>query len=1052
MKKIFFVLGLLISLFASSQGDRMRPLYNFRGLEIADWYLPPTNYVYVNQRYRWFMGMFDSGFHVPTTTVYPTLSAGQWTGAGGLKYRTTDSSFYGYSAYQWTRIASSQSVNQALANCYGILSGGVVSWVSGLTFDVSPAQFTINCFNFSSAQSQEVATAADPTNPRIDIIVVDTLGNVSVIAGTPAASPLKPQADPSYQIELTFFTVAAGATTPSGVSSTVVYDENNTWTTSQVDWTPSVAADFNATTAPFNGTKHIAISNTGTPTSASQLLFVNGSVLNVNDYTVLKFYIRLVSGFSIASQGISLRLANGTTFITNPLPVQSGNYGFSRIVSGSYQIITIPMSAFTYTGTSPNQFDRLYIYPISGAKNFYLDYIQLQAGISAPPSSGSSGTRLDQILPATATNTINNAALLQEWQWNTLAGSGLKLSSTSTAAAGGLQKLFEVSLSGVNATSSQTTYGIYSVNTHTGTSSTNYGVFGQATGGTTNYGVGGLTTTASGYGVRGLATVNTAGTGTGVLGLSSGVSTTNVGGEFSAQNATNNYAIIVGSGNGNVGFGTSAPSVKSILDLTSTTQGFLTPRMTQAQRDAITSVPTGLLIYQTDGTAGFYYYDGAAWTAIGGGGGGSGTVNAGAALKAAYYPTAATTVDDWIGVEFGNTNLNTKIDIQATTEVGLEIKAEASQTANLLDFSSSSGTGDLAKVEASGKATFNGITIGSASSVPALWFTLDNTASTATAVLIRDNINNLVTVNANANNLGFRVGNNSTNMVNITANGKTGFGVAYNYAATAQVDIAPVTAATVGQIIKLATTPTANAFEVNSNSGSGGDLLEISSTGWLGVGGDAGLPIHGHTDNAFNTSVSKVLGIRHTTSGVPGAGIGVGQSFEVETAAGNIEEGATIHVTAQDVTAAAEDFGFEIRTMTEGSPDRGKYNILGKRTTLTESSATTFVRVNVPSGSVSGGEILVTVRANDATDFQARTLRFIWSAVNKAGTTTVTISTPEELVAVSTGTLTATITAVDATGGNVDFKINAVSSLTQTVLNATGHVWKNHGTGAISPM
>ena len=40
--------------------------------------------------------------------------------------------------------------------------------------------------------------------------------------------------------------------------------------------------------------------------------------------------------------------------------------------------------------------------------------------------------------------------------------------------------------------------------------------------------------------------------------------------------------------------------------------------MTQAQRNAITTPATGLLIYQTDQTTGFYYYNGSAWTAIAG--------------------------------------------------------------------------------------------------------------------------------------------------------------------------------------------------------------------------------------------------------------------------------------------------------------------------------------------------------------------------------------------------------------------------------------------------
>lgn len=51
----------------------------------------------------------------------------------------------------------------------------------------------------------------------------------------------------------------------------------------------------------------------------------------------------------------------------------------------------------------------------------------------------------------------------------------------------------------------------------------------------------------------------------------------------------------------------------AILDLKSTSKGFLIPRMTGAQKTAIASPATGLLIYQTDGSTGFYYYTGAAW-------------------------------------------------------------------------------------------------------------------------------------------------------------------------------------------------------------------------------------------------------------------------------------------------------------------------------------------------------------------------------------------------------------------------------------------------------
>ena len=72
-----------------------------------------------------------------------------------------------------------------------------------------------------------------------------------------------------------------------------------------------------------------------------------------------------------------------------------------------------------------------------------------------------------------------------------------------------------------------------------------------------------------------------------------------------------------------VGVGTPTPSPKAALEIASpaNNSGLLIPRLTAAQRAAITSPPQGLMVYQTDGTAdggtqtGFWYYAGspAAW-------------------------------------------------------------------------------------------------------------------------------------------------------------------------------------------------------------------------------------------------------------------------------------------------------------------------------------------------------------------------------------------------------------------------------------------------------
>jgi hypothetical protein len=54
------------------------------------------------------------------------------------------------------------------------------------------------------------------------------------------------------------------------------------------------------------------------------------------------------------------------------------------------------------------------------------------------------------------------------------------------------------------------------------------------------------------------------------------------------------------------GIGTTAPNASAKLEVAATDKGFLLPRMTATQRGAIASPANGLLVYQTDGDAGFY--------------------------------------------------------------------------------------------------------------------------------------------------------------------------------------------------------------------------------------------------------------------------------------------------------------------------------------------------------------------------------------------------------------------------------------------------------------
>jgi len=70
-------------------------------------------------------------------------------------------------------------------------------------------------------------------------------------------------------------------------------------------------------------------------------------------------------------------------------------------------------------------------------------------------------------------------------------------------------------------------------------------------------------------------------------------------------------------GHAQIGIGTITPNTSSVLDITSTSKGLLTPRMTTVQRNAITTPADGLMVYDTDLKVFYYYSTGTAtWIPI----------------------------------------------------------------------------------------------------------------------------------------------------------------------------------------------------------------------------------------------------------------------------------------------------------------------------------------------------------------------------------------------------------------------------------------------------
>jgi len=113
---------------------------------------------------------------------------------------------------------------------------------------------------------------------------------------------------------------------------------------------------------------------------------------------------------------------------------------------------------------------------------------------------------------------------------------------------------------------------------------------------------------------------------------------------------------------GSILIGTSGPAASAKLDVFSTTQGFLPPRMTTTQRNAIVTPATGLVVYDNT-LLSLYQFNGTAWVAVGAGGGSTKSINsistntaAGSLASTDYFYFASGTINITLPTAVGNNN------------------------------------------------------------------------------------------------------------------------------------------------------------------------------------------------------------------------------------------------------------------------------------------------------------------------------------------------------------------------------------------------------------
>lgn len=247
----------------------------------------------------------------------------------------------------------------------------------------------------------------------------------------------------------------------------------------------------------------------------------------------------------------------------------------------------------------------------------------VRAALTATPASASTTTWLAGRFTVYVSG---GASATYAGVMNGLTGEAILDSTSTVGVTGQMVGLFGAATHNKNAVTLATGRAVYGVlrNTATGTITTGSALYGlvQATstgpitaahGVNANVLISAAATIATYYGVRSQAPVISGG----------GAITTAYAGYFEAQNVsgvTTAYTLYTTGGTsfllGQVLVGTTGVlNAAAALQVESTTKGFLPPRMTTAQRNAIAAPPNGLEIFNTD-TGKHEGYSGAVWNAF----------------------------------------------------------------------------------------------------------------------------------------------------------------------------------------------------------------------------------------------------------------------------------------------------------------------------------------------------------------------------------------------------------------------------------------------------
>jgi hypothetical protein len=236
-----------------------------------------------------------------------------------------------------------------------LISGGA-SFLSGLTYDVTPLEYVINGqFYTTAAATQVTANSGDTNFDRIDLIIADVNGTVSILEGTPSANPVQPDVDETTQVVVAILTVPAGATAIP-VQETLVYNEDVGVPTEWNGTVTNASIDLAYTGITYSGTKSLRFNVTPNTAYAQ---FDSTTTFDTSVQNTIQFWIYNTAAWTSAHR-LNIRLRNiANATVGSVVQLYNGRYGFTATASsvGVWQLVSIPIADFNLTSPIISKLD-----------------------------------------------------------------------------------------------------------------------------------------------------------------------------------------------------------------------------------------------------------------------------------------------------------------------------------------------------------------------------------------------------------------------------------------------------------------------------------------------------------------------------------------------------------------------------------------------------------------------------------------------------------------------------------------------------------------------